>query len=103
MLTQMFELQESLQEVVGSDVQSQEFRNMTALALSSEIHEALGETPWKPWKKKQKLNVERYKGEIVDCWAFLINLTFPVMDAKELFDRFVEKNEINVRRQMTGY
>lgn len=103
MLAQMFIMQENLQEVVGNDVSSQEYKNQMVLALSCELHEALGETPWKPWKQKQDYDEEKYKKELIDCWAFLINLTFPVMNSKELFDRFVSKYEINMKRQEDGY
>ena len=103
MLGQMLTKQEILQSVIGNDVHSQEYRNQMVLALSCELHEALGETPWKPWKKQQEFNEEKYKEELIDAWAFLINLTFPVMGSKELFDRFMKKFEINMQRQADGY
>ena len=96
-------LQKLVTENTGLDPYSQEFRSLMALALSAEIHEALGETPWKPWKKSMKFDEEKYKKELVDCWAFIINMTFPVMGPKELYDRFEKKYKINVKRQKDGY
>lgn len=107
MLSQMFNMQKHLQSMVkentGIDPETQSFRTLMAFALNAEIYEAIGETPWKPWKKSMKFDKEKYKKEIIDCWAFLINLSFPVMSPKELYDRFEEKYHINIQRQKEGY
>lgn len=103
MLSQMFNMQKCLQLMIGNDIHSQEYRNQMVLALTCELHEALGKTPWKPWKKQQEYDEEKYKKELIDCWAFLINLTMPTMSPKELYDRFVEKYKINIKRQNEGY
>jgi dimeric dUTPase (all-alpha-NTP-PPase superfamily) len=103
----MFDMQKQLQKMVtentGLKTDSQEFKTLMAFALSAEIHEALGETPWKPWKKSMEFNEEKYKKELIDMWAFLINMTFPVMCPRELYDRFKSKYAINIQRQKEGY
>lgn len=103
MLSQMFNMQKSLELMIGNDIHSQEYKNQMSLALMCEIHEALGATPWKPWKKQQSYDEKKYKEELVDCWAFLINLTLPVMSPKELYSKFEEKFKINVERQRKNY
>lgn len=102
MLKDMMDMQRDIQELVDLDIFSQEFINSTVLALEDELHEALNETPWKYWKKHQTINKENYKKEIIDCWAFLINLTLSSgMGSKELFERFKAKYLINKER-LTG-
>jgi dimeric dUTPase (all-alpha-NTP-PPase superfamily) len=77
---------------------------MMSLALIDEIMEALRETPWKPWKKQQEFHQEKFKEELIDCWHFLINLTLASgMDAQELYDKFVNKNNENFKRQKNNY
>jgi len=103
-LKEMMAMQSHLEELIGNDMHSQAFKNEMALALSCEIHEALGETPWKPWKKNQEYNHEKFKEELVDCWAFLINLTLSSdMGHSELYERFRKKYLINIKRQQEGY
>lgn len=100
----LFSMQRELVKKVGSDNTTQEYINQMALALCAEVFEAIGETPWKPWKKQQTMNREKFKRELIDCWAFLINLTIASgMSEKNLMQLFKEKFEINMRRQDEGY
>ncbi len=100
MLESIFEMQSVFQESMGNNVRSQEFINQMALALCAEVFEALGETPWKPWKKIQSSNIENYKNEIVDIMAFSINLVLSSgMTPQEFYHRFKEKNTVNFFRQ----
>lgn len=78
-------------------------KDMT-LALTDELHEALGEVGWKPWAKSQHINREAYVGELVDALHFFINLCLVVdLTPTELFDRYVKKNQVNHKRQEEGY
>lgn len=77
----------------------------TVLALSNELQaEVLGEIGWKSWATLRYINVEPYKGELVDCWHFLMNLMLAVdMTTDELYVRYLEKRGVNITRQENSY
>lgn len=103
-LAQMFWMQKSLQEYLKMDMTSQSYINMNFMALSDELHEFLRETPFKPWKKNQTLNVENAKEELVDMAHFFMNLCLAVgMTPDELYERYCAKNKENFERQKRGY
>lgn len=105
-LDELFNKQIILQEKLGNKniVANQEFINTMTLALVDELFEALRETPWKPWKKQQTFSQDNFKKELIDAWHFLINLSLASgMSAEDVFQRFTEKNKINVERKERGY
>jgi len=74
------------------------------LALEDELHEAMGEVGWKPWATSRHINHDAYRNELVDALHFFVNLCLvDGMDAQELFDRYVDKNAKNHKRQEDGY
>jgi len=102
-LANMFQRQADLQDKLGVKF-DQEYISTMTLAAIDELMEALRETPWKPWKKKQKLNVDEFKEELIDVWHFLINLSIASgMDSYEVVARFTLKNNINKKRKDEGY
>lgn len=106
MLKEIFDKQIKLQDKLGNKnlVGNQEFINIMTLATIDEITESLRETPWKPWKKHQTFNQEKYKEELVDEFHFFINRCLAAgLTAEELYERFCNKNKINHDRQMEGY
>lgn len=105
-LEELFKKQVTLQNKLGNTklIGNQQFINIMTLALIDELLEALRETPWKPWKKQQVFNQDAFQKEIVDAWHFLINLTLASgMTSDVLYDKFVEKNNENHKRNETGY
>jgi len=105
-LKEVFELQRTLQERLGNDLSKFdiEFFKLNHLALENELHEALRETNWKPWKKNQVLNLENVKKELIDVLHFYINLCLiSGMDDEELYNLFTSKNRENHDRQEKGY
>lgn len=106
MITEMFQKQQLFQSELGNiNLQgNQEFINIMTLAAIDELMESLRETPWKPWKKKQEFNQEKFKEELIDVWHFVINLSLASgMDERELYERFMLKNAENNNRQKEGY
>ena len=76
------------------------------LALSNELQaEVLGEVSWKPWTTGPAyVNASAYKGELVDCWHFFMNLMLAVdMTADELYEGYLAKRSRNEQRQREGY
>lgn len=107
-LNEIFELQRALQERLGNKPESllynQGLITVNSIALIDEVIEALRETPWKPWKRNQQLNPDRFREEIVDAWHFLINLSLCAgFDADTLAAAFKNKNVVNHKRQDKGY
>lgn len=105
-LEKMFELQRDFQDTITPNfsINNQSEVKTQVLALFSELNEVLNETPWKPWKKKEKLNIEQYKEELIDVLHFFINLCLLAdISAQELYDKFLHKNTINRLRQVNDY
>jgi hypothetical protein len=91
-----------------TDEERVEFIRMNVLALTDELHEALAETGWKPWATSKHVNDEAYFGELVDAWHFLMNLMLavganPSDVATMLYERYTDKHNINIQRQVDGY
>lgn len=82
----------------------QQFINIMTLAAIDELLEALHNTQWKPWKNNQVFDNDEFKKELIDVWHFLINLSIAAgLDADYLYKEFLDKNNINFKRQKDGY
>jgi hypothetical protein len=109
----MFRLQEELQSSTYNDGLSPavftqsgkiEFIKTNVIAITDEIHEALGEVGWKPWATSNHINEAAYKAELVDAWHFFMNLCIVVgMTPDELFEGYLTKRQKNIKRQQDGY
>lgn len=112
----IFAQQEALQNRLGYDFDEMtaaervDYVRLNVLALTDELHEALQETTWKPWATYPDgpdgafVDRDAYVKELIDALHFLLNL-FLVGGASpdEVFDRYVEKNQVNHDRQNRGY
>ena len=100
----MLDRQKMLQSRIGSDPTTIENFRVNMLALIVELSEAIQETKWKPWKKQGVTDYEKLKEELIDAMHFMLNLClFAKMDAQEIFDRYMMKNNENFKRQDSGY
>ena len=73
-------------------------------AMSQEIAELTDSVPWKWWAKYQKFDDQNARVEVVDLFHFLISLAQVLgMSADDVFNAYVRKNEVNFKRQETGY
>ena len=72
-------------------------------ALRDECRELDDELLWK-WWSKDTLDMQNIRVEIIDQLHFWMSLALCAgMDAQKVFDVYVPKNRVNVRRQETGY
>ena len=72
-------------------------------AMQEEGRELSEEIPWK-WWSKESLDMDAIRVEIVDILHFWISLALASgMDAREVHRLYLLKNEVNLRRQETGY
>lgn len=103
MLERIFDLQERLQERLGTEYDQAFITEMT-LAAMVELGEFVQNTDWKSWK--DPIGIQRKKA--VDEWAdvlhFVVNLGLAIgLDAETAFLAYVSKNKENHARQDRGY
>ena len=77
----------------------------TARNIMMEGAELMDELNWKDWKKTRvEPDWEQVKYEIADIMAFLMNACIEVgMTHEDLFNYYMRKVELNVKRQEKGY
>jgi dimeric dUTPase (all-alpha-NTP-PPase superfamily) len=109
-LRELFRLQKSLNERIGvrTDGMSAEEKTRWVLnycrAMSQEIAELTDSVPWKWWAKYQQFDEQNARVEVVDLFHFLVSLAQVLgMSADDVFQAYVKKNEVNFRRQESGY
>lgn len=76
-----------------------------SFALTDEIHEFMRELNWKPWKKTKKIvDIVKVQNELIDCWHFLIELSIIWgLEAEDVANLYLQKNQVNVTRQQENY
>ena len=107
---ELFHMQQSLNERIGvrtrgmsEEEQVRWILNYTR-AMTQEIAELTDSVPWKWWAKYQKFDAQNAKVEVVDLFHFLISLAQVLgMSADDVFNAYVKKNEVNFKRQDSGY
>ena len=73
-------------------------------AMQQELAELVDSVPWKWWAKYQKFDEQNARVEVVDLFHFLISLAQVLgMSADDVFAAYVKKNEVNFKRQESGY
>ena len=109
-LRELFRMQRALNERIGvrTEGMSQEEQTRWLLnycrAMSQEIAELTDSVPWKWWAKYQKFDEQNARVEVVDLFHFLISLAQVLgMSADDVFNAYIRKNEVNFKRQETGY
>lgn len=107
---ELFRMQQSLNERIGvrtagmnEEEQTKWLLNYTR-AMTQELAELTDSVPWKWWAKYQKFDAQNAKVEVVDLFHFLISMAQVLgMSADDVFNAYVKKNEVNFKRQETGY
>ena len=107
---ELFRMQQSLNERIGvrttgmsEEEQTKWLLNYTR-AMTQELAELTDSVPWKWWAKYQKFDVQNAKVEVVDLFHFLISMAQVLgMSADDVFNAYVKKNEVNFKRQDSGY
>ena len=109
-LDEIFRMQETLNKKIGVDLSnlSPEDNTKWALnysrAMTQEIAELIDSFPWKWWAKYQKIDEQNARVEVVDLFHFLVSLAQTLgMTAQDIYDGYVKKNEVNHKRQESGY
>ena len=109
-LRELFRMQEALNTRIGviTDGMSEAEQTKWVLnycrAMSQELAELTDSVPWKWWAKYQQFDAQNARVEVVDMLHFLISLAQVLgLSADDVFAAYVKKNEVNLRRQDSGY
>ena len=103
-------MQDALNKRIGVHMESMNEEEKTrwilnyTRAMTQEIAELVDSVPWKWWAKYQKFDEQNARVEVVDLFHFLISLAQVLgMSADDVFAAYMKKNEVNFKRQETGY
>ena len=109
-LEEIFRLQNELNRRIGvnlpppTDEEKTKWVLNYTRALQQETAELIDSVPWKWWAKYQKFDDQNARVEVVDLFHFLISLAQVLgMSADDVFAAYVKKNEVNFKRQDSGY
>jgi dimeric dUTPase (all-alpha-NTP-PPase superfamily) len=109
-LRELFRMQKALNERIGvkTDAMTEPEKVQWVLnycrAMTQEMAELTDSVPWKWWAKYQKFDEQNARVEVVDLFHFLISTAQVLgMTADDVFQAYVKKNEVNFKRQETGY
>jgi dimeric dUTPase (all-alpha-NTP-PPase superfamily) len=107
---ELFRMQKALNERIGVRTDGMDEAEKTkwvlnyCRAMSQEIAELTDSVPWKWWAKYQKFDDQNARVEVVDLFHFLISLAQVLgLSADDVFNAYVKKNEVNFKRQESGY
>ncbi len=106
----LFELQSQLNQRIGVDTAGMDdatkaewVLNYTR-AMQQEIAEVIDSVPWKWWAKYQQFDQQNARVEVVDLFHFLISIAQVLgMSADDVYNAYIKKNEVNHKRQDSGY
>ena len=109
-LRELFRMQKALNERIGVQTDAMDEAEKTkwvlnyCRAMTQEIAELTDSVPWKWWARYQKFDEQNARVEVVDLFHFLISLAQVLgMSADDVFNAYIKKNEVNFKRQETGY
>ena len=107
---ELFRMQKALNERIGINTDSMNEAAKTrwilnyCRAVNQEIAELTDSVPWKWWAKYQNFNEQNARVEVVDLLHFVISLAQVLgMTADDVFNAYRMKNEVNLKRQESGY
>jgi dimeric dUTPase (all-alpha-NTP-PPase superfamily) len=109
-LQELFRMQRALNQRIGvnTDNMTQEEKTKWLLnycrAMSQELAELTDSVPWKWWAKYQNFDEQNARVEVVDLFHFLISAAQVLgMTADDVYNAYMKKNEVNFKRQESGY
>jgi len=110
MLRDLFRMQQALNQRIGVHTESMSEEDQTkwtlnyCRAMGQELAELTDSVPWKWWAKYQKLDIQNARVEVVDMLHFLISMAQVLgMSADDVYAAYLKKNEVNFKRQESGY
>ncbi len=109
-LRELFRMQKALNARIGIETDELDEAEKTkwvlnfSRAMSQELAELVDSVPWKWWAQYQQFDEQNARVEVVDLFHFLISLAQVLgMDADDVYNAYLKKNEVNLQRQDSGY
>ena len=109
-LHELWRMQDALNKRIGvqmdgmSDEDKAKWILNYSRAMTQEMAELVDSVPWKWWAKYQKFDEQNARVEVVDLFHFLISMAQVLgMSADDVFNAHIKKNEVNFKRQESGY
>ncbi|KAF0096326.1 MAG: dUTPase [Puniceicoccaceae bacterium 5H] len=109
-LAEIFQLQEKLNERIGvnlsdlDEAQQTEWVLNYTRAMQQELAELVDSVPWKWWARYQQFDLQNARVEVIDLFHFLVSLAQTLgMSSEDVFEAYLKKNEVNHKRQESGY
>ena len=109
-LRELWRMQDALNKRIGvqmegmSDKDKEKWILNYSRAMTQEMAELVDSVPWKWWANYQKFDEQNARVEVVDLFHFLISMAQVLgMSADDVFNAYIKKNEVNFKRQETGY
>ena len=109
-LRELFRMQKALNARIGVETDNLDETEKTkwvlnfSRAMSQELAELVDSVPWKWWAQYQGFDEQNARVEVVDLFHFLISLAQVLgMDADDVYNAYLKKNEVNLQRQDSGY
>ncbi len=106
-LHSIFALQKGLTNMMNLDRYPDDVEERVAALCTAMIHEAVElqrTTNWKWWKNPVPFNKDDAKEELIDIWHFVVQASLELnLTPEDILEEYKRKNEINRKRQRTGY
>ena len=106
-LQTIFKLQKGLAEMMNLDRYPKDSENRVSALCTAIIHEAVElqrTTNWKWWKTPTPFNEAAAREELIDIWHFVVQASLELnLTPDDIVEEYKKKNEINRKRQRTGY
>ena len=100
-------MQKNLATMMNPDRYPGDTQTRISALCTAMIHEAVElqrTTNWKWWKKPTEFDDMHAREELVDIWHFVIQASIEMgLTPDDILAEYKKKNEINIRRQKTGY
>ena len=106
-LQTIFKLQKGLTEMMNLDKYPKDSEGRVSALCTAIIHEAVElqrTTNWKWWKTPTPFNEADAREELIDIWHFVVQASLELnLTPDDIVEEYKKKNEINRKRQRTGY
>lgn len=109
-LRELWRMQDALNQRIGvvtenmSEAEKTKWLLNYSRAMTQEIAELVDSVPWKWWANYQQFDEQNARVEVVDLFHFLISMAQVLgMSADDVFAAYCKKNQVNFKRQETGY
>ena len=109
-LRELWRMQDALNKRIGVNTSGMTQEEQTkwilnySRAMTQELAELTDSVPWKWWAKYQEFDEQNARVEVVDLFHFLISMAQVLgMSADDVFNAYIKKNEVNFKRQESGY